>query len=379
MGEPRFAFTDDYNRFDYGPSHPLRVHRLQLWLDTCLALGVIEAEDPALIETRPATREELEVWQEPYYLDVLEKADSGLWFTGGLGYGLGSGDNPVFKGVYEWSALLTGASIQCMDEVASGRAAIAFNPAGGMHHAGPSKASGFCYLNDAAVIIKMLADRGARVAYVDIDAHHGDGVQWAFYRTDRVLTVSIHQSGQTLFPGTGSERERGDGEGQNFALNLPLWPEADDELFRRVFDEVALPVVEAFDPDYLVTQLGVDALYSDPLANLNLTTHGFMHAVAAFKNLGKPWIALGGGGYNVINVARCWTLAWAEMLGQEVEDRLPEEVIAHLPGRPPRSLTLHHPDHDLHGGRWETARDAAEEVIEFHLEKTFPRFGLSRS
>jgi acetoin utilization protein AcuC len=376
MSQPRFAFTDDYNRFDYGPSHPLRVHRLQLWLDNCLALGVIDPEDPARIETRSATREELGQWHESYYLDVLEKANSGLWSTGGLGYGLGSGDNPVFKGVYDWSALLSGASIQCLDEVTSGRARIAFNPAGGMHHAGPSKASGFCYLNDAALILKMLVNQGVRAAYVDIDAHHGDGVQWAFYRTDRVLTVSIHQSGQTLFPGTGSERERGDGPGKGFAVNLPLLPDADDELFRRVLDEVALPVVRAFDPDFLVTQLGVDMMYSDPLANLNLTTHGFMHAVRAFKALGKPWIALGGGGYNVINVARCWTLAWAEMREREVENRLPEEVIAHLPGRPPRSLTLHHPDQDLHGGRWEAARESADEIIDFHRRETFPLFGL---
>ncbi len=379
MSGPRFAFTADYNRFDYGPSHPLRVHRLQLWLDTCLALGVIGPEDPARIETRSATREELAQWHESFYLDVLEKANSGLWTAGGLGYGLGSGDNPVFKGVYDWSALLSGASIQCKDEVASGRSPIAFNPAGGMHHAGPSKASGFCYLNDAALILKMLVQNGARAAYVDLDAHHGDGVQWAFFRTDRVLTVSVHQSGQTLFPGTGSEQERGDGPGKGFAVNLPLLPDADDELFRRMMDEVALPVVRAFDPDFLVTQLGVDTMYSDPLANLNLTTHGFMHAVRAFKELGKPWIALGGGGYNVINVARCWTLAWAEMCGREVEDRLPEEVIAHLPGRPPRSLTLHHPDQDLHGGRWEAAREAADEVIAFHHRKTFPLFGLSRT
>ncbi|MBU0515949.1 MAG: acetoin utilization protein AcuC [Proteobacteria bacterium] len=377
MGGPRFVFSDDYHRFDYGPSHPLRVHRLGLWLDMARALGLIVDHDPACVEARSATREELARWHDPYYLDVLEKANSGLWSTGGLGYGLGTGDNPVFKGVFEWSALLCGASVQCLELVGSGQTQIAFNPAGGMHHGGPSKASGFCYLNDAALIIQMLLDQGRRVAYVDIDAHHGDGVQWAFYRTDRALTVSVHQSGRTLFPGTGSEKERGDGPGRGYCLNLPLLPDADDEIFRMVVDRVVLPVVDAYDPDLLVTQLGVDMMYSDPLANLNLTSHGFMHAVKGFKGLGRPWIALGGGGYNVINVARCWTLAWAAMADRDVEDRLPEEVIAHLPGRPPRSLTLHHADSDLHGGRWETARAAAVEVIDFHRQESFGLFGLS--
>ena len=196
-----------------------------------------------------------------------------------------------------------------------------------MHHALANRASGFCYINDIAVGIKDLLARNLRVAYVDVDAHHGDGVEAAFKDTDQVLTVSIHQHGRTLFPGTGFVYETGSGRGQGYSVNLPLLPGTDDELFLKVFGELVPDLLSAFKPDILVTQLGVDTFRSDPLTNLCLTTNGFVEIVKIFKEMGLPWLALGGGGYHIVNVARAWTLAWALMNDIEPPDELPETFL----------------------------------------------------
>jgi acetoin utilization protein AcuC len=247
-----------------------------------------------------------------------------------MAYGLGPGDNPVFEGLWEWSLLTTGASLQAARLVSDGEVEIAFNMAGGLHHAMSRRASGFCYVNDIVVAVHELLARGLRVAYVDVDAHHGDGVQEAFYDTDQVLTVSIHQHGRTLFPGTGFVYDCGKGRGQGFAANLPLFPGTDDELFLQALREVVPDLVTGFQPDVLVTQLGVDTFRSDPLTGLCLTTTGFTEAVRMFKDLGLPWMALGGGGYHVVNVARAWTLAWAIMNDVELPGELPAEFVAQI-------------------------------------------------
>jgi acetoin utilization protein AcuC len=172
-----------------------------------------------------------------------------------------------------------------------------------------------------------LLNRGKRVAYIDIDAHHGDGVQKAFYETNQVLTISLHESGHTLFPGTGFEYEIGEGEGEGYSVNLPFPPHTEDEVYVRVFDEVVPELVHAFKPDVVVTQLGVDTFYDDPLTNLHLSIFGFERILKKIKNLAPRWIALGGGGYNISNVARAWTLAWAVMNGIELNEKLPESFL----------------------------------------------------
>jgi len=172
----------------------------------------------------------------------------------------------------------------------------------------------------------MLA-KGKRVVYLDIDAHHGDGVQEAFYDTDRVLTISIHQSGVYFFPGTGFENEIGVGKGKGYSVNVPLLEHTDDALFMKAFDEVAFPLIAAFDPDLLVTQLGADTFRTDPLTLLEITTHSYTYILKKLKALELPWVAVGGGGYNMVNVARAWTLAWAIMNGVELPTRLPAPFV----------------------------------------------------
>lgn len=322
-----FLYSDRFGSFYYGSEHPMKPVRLRLTRELMAALGLDGLPGTRMVEARSATEAELLLFHTPEYLRVLKEANTGIIPVGGTQHGLGFADNPVFNGVYEWSALCAGASLQAAELVASGKAEVAFNISGGLHHAMPSRASGFCYINDAAVAIRYLAGLGKRVAYIDIDAHHGDGVEFAFYDTDRVLTISIHESGQWLFPGTGSVTDTGVGAGKGFAVNVPLPPSTGDELFLRAFDETVLPFVEAFAPDIIVTQLGVDSFETDPITHLGLTTNGFEKAVRRFREMRIPWVALGGGGYDLGNVARAWTLAWAVMNDAEVPNVMPTDFL----------------------------------------------------
>ena len=322
-----FVYSDRLASFDYGESHPMKPERLRLTRELIEALGLSKLPSSKFVEARSATTEELLLFHTPDYLKILKEADSGLIPADGAQHGLGYSDNPVFKGVFEWSVLCAGASLQAAELVASGKAEIAFNISGGLHHAMPERASGFCYINDAAVAIKYLAGLGKRVAYVDIDAHHGDGVEAAFYSTDSVLTVSVHESGEWLFPGTGAAADIGVGAGRGFSVNVPLPPSAGDDLFLKAMDEVVVPVVKDFAPDILVTQLGVDTFETDPITHLRLTTNGFEKAVSRFREMNLPWVALGGGGYDIGNVARAWTLAWAIMNDVTAPDIIPEDFM----------------------------------------------------
>lgn len=328
--EPRTAFiySPRYLEFDYGPEHPLRNQRLALTYDLIHACELLPLPSARCVEPEPATDDELLLFLQPDYLKVLKLADVGQTPAVALQYGLGTPDNPILPGIYRWSALVAGASLLAMRLVESGEVSRAFNISGGLHHAGPGRASGFCYINDAALIIADLCRRGHRVAYVDIDVHHGDGVQWAFYDTDQVLTLSIHESGSTLFPGTGFVNELGEGKGEGYSVNVPLPPAADDEIFLWGFHEVIPPLVEAFRPDILVTQLGIDSHKTDPLSHVGISLGAFVRVVRRLKELCGRWVALGGGGYDLRNVPRAWTAAWAVMNDRELPVSLPLSFLA---------------------------------------------------
>ncbi len=298
--------------------------RLRLTHELLKAYGIFEGKDVEFLEALPCTRDEAESVHSPEYLDALKCIDDGNLPISPGRYGLGYGDNPAFKGVYAGSMLSTGGSVQAARLVSDGKADAAFNIAGGLHHAMPDRASGFCYINDPAVAIRYLVNKGLKVAYVDIDAHHGDGVQAVFYDTDQVLTISIHESGRYLFPGTGFPSDMGEGRGLGYSVNLPLIPGTGDQVFTWGFSELVPPLLDAFKPDILVTQLGCDTFETDPLTHLRLTTHGFTNALKGFKQLKLPWVALGGGGYEVTNVARAWSLAFAIMAGIDLPDKLPD-------------------------------------------------------
>lgn len=372
------VFSDRLNRHSYGPNHPLKVERLRITMDLIEAYGLFDHPEMPWVEAREADEKDVRLVHTPEYLEVLRQANTGQAPAKSWQYGLGSGDNPVFPGLYDWSLLVTGATLECIRQVRFENCRIAFNIAGGLHHAQPARSSGFCYLNDPAIGIARMIQDGLRVVYLDLDVHHGDGVEAVFYNTDQVLTISIHQHGHSLFPGTGFPEEMGQGPGRGFAVNIPLAPGTDDDLYLRVFKETVPPLVHAYNPDVLVTQLGVDTFTTDPLASLNLTIGGFCKLIREIKSWGLHWVALGGGGYNIMNVARAWTSAWAIMKGVQLSDDLPDDFVTkhrHLLGK---NLKLSEQAPLISSVNRETARRAgqlADSVVAWIQENIFPLVG----
>ncbi|HWU40288.1 MAG TPA: acetoin utilization protein AcuC [Candidatus Acidoferrum sp.] len=371
-----FIYSDRYPQFDYGPGHPLQNARLALTYELCQSYGLLSLPCTRLIQARDATEEEVAAFHRPDYVEVFRAADRGQAPGHMWEYGLGTSDNPMFPGAYAWSALTTGASLQAMELVDSGQVECAFNISGGLHHAAAARAAGFCYFNDAAVIIKHLVRRGRRIAYVDIDAHHGDGVQFGFYDTEQVLTISIHESGDSLFPGTGFVEEIGRGRGIGYAVNVPLLAGSNDEIFLWALDQVVPPLLTAFNADVVVTQLGADSHLTDPLTNLALTTTGFAEAVRHLQPFCRKWIALGGGGYNLENVPRSWTLAWSIMNRCDIPNDLPEPFLSTFHRLGFRSSRLRDDAYVPEASSQEQAWRYVREQV-YRLQKlVFPHHGL---
>lgn len=321
-------YSEEWTYYDYGEGHPLRMERLGLTWRLMEAYGLTRLPEVKVVAPERANEDLIRKVHTPEYIEVLKSASSGWPVSDGYRWGLGPGDNPVFPGMWEAACLAVGGSVLAARLVEGGEADRAFHFAGGLHHALPDRASGFCYLNDVVAAIHDLVERGHRVSYIDIDAHHGDGVQAAFYSSNRVLTISTHERGDRLFPGTGFVSELGEGAGVGYSVNLPLQPWTDDEVFLWAFEEIVPPLVRAFQPDFVVAQLGIDSHLTDPLTHLSLTVNGFAQAVRRILEVAPRLIALGGGGYNLGNVARGWTAAWAIMNGLELPAELPESVSA---------------------------------------------------
>jgi acetoin utilization protein AcuC len=328
-------------KFSYGADHPFQIERIDDLLRVCHALELLpRGESPAVFP--PASREEVERFHSPSYLDALAMAME-LPPRELLPWGLGTSDNPVFWGLWDACLLTVGGSLAAarwvIEGLRSGEARRAFHPAGGLHHAHRQRASGFCYVNDVVLAIQELLAADLRVLYVDVDAHHGDGVQEAFYATDRVLTVSIHQDGRTLFPGTGFVHETGSGEGTGFSVNVPLWPGSGDPIYDLLIEEILEPARAGFRPDAIVTEIGVDSLAGDPLAQLEWSLRGLDRFLGWVVGTATPWIAVGGGGYKRWNVVRGWCLTWARMLGETIPANRPsEDGRGSLPGSWPISF-----------------------------------------
>ncbi len=315
--------SPDFWSTSHGESHPLRPVRLQMTWELLQAYAAFDHPGSQAIEPGQASDDELALWHTPEYIDAVKRVTTNDKTIIPWKYRLGSGDNPIFPRMYEVEALKAGASLLGAKMLIRGEADVAFNFGGGLHHAMAGYASGFCVFNDAAIAIRWLAAQGRRVVYVDIDAHHGDGVQAAFDDSEQVMTISLHESGEFLFPGSGFVDELGKGKGRGYSINVPLMPYTGDDVYLHVFERVVLPSIDRFKPDILVTQLGTDSHFQDPLAHLNLTTHGYARMIRAFRNLDLPWLALGGGGYNVNTAARIWANAYGTMSDQLLPDEIP--------------------------------------------------------
>ena len=315
-------------RSPFGAAHPFRAERGALTrslLEACGALAQDEVASVSRLDERL-----LHSVHDGAYLEALVRAGRGERVGDLRRFGLGTGDCPVVEGMHRVALRAADATVTAAELVADGTARRAVHLTGGLHHAHRARASGFCLVNDLALAIEHLTQRhGLRVAYVDVDAHHGDGVQAAFYDRSDVLTVSVHQSGRTLFPGTGGEEEIGSGAGRGFAVNLPLDPFIDDDGYLAAFDELVPAAVAAFRPDVLVLQAGADAHWRDPLAQLALTGDGLDAVFARVIALAERWcegrmVVSGGGGYDAWRtVPRAWARLWARLAERELPEELP--------------------------------------------------------
>jgi acetoin utilization protein AcuC len=374
--------------YDFGPGHPLAPIRVELTMALAREFGVLDAPGVRVVGVTPATDGQLQLVHDPAYIAVVRAAME--TDPAGLGrYGLGTPDNPVMPGMHEASALIAGASLRAAEAVWEGETGHAANMAGGLHHAMRARASGFCVYNDAAMAIARLLELGAeRVAYVDVDVHHGDGVQAAFYDDPRVLTISLHESPVSLFPGTGRPNETGGKGAEGMSVNVALPAYTGDEGWLRAFDSVVPPLVEAFAPEILVTQLGCDAHALDPLAHLELSVDaqraaiGALHALAHQHTHGK-WLLLGGGGYALVDVVpRTWCCALAEAAHAPVPAETPtppawrDFVLARTGQRAPESMTDGRPARFRRWADGYDPDDAVDRAIMATRHAVFPEHGL---
>jgi acetoin utilization protein AcuC len=385
-GRVALVWDERVAAYDLGQGHPLAPIRVALTMELIRATGLVGG---SVEEVLPGPFDEAELLRlhREDFVDTVRRLSRDATARGEVEYGLGPGDTPAFLGMHEASMLVCAGSKEAARQVWEGDADHAFNPAGGLHHAMPDRAAGFCIYNDPAIAIDWLLENGAeRVCYVDVDVHHGDGVEVLFANDPRVLTISLHESGRYLFPGTGHADDIGGPSARGSALNLPLHPGTTGGLWLEAFDAAVDPVIRAFDPDVLVTQLGCDTHATDPLAHLALTVddmaaiyrrlHRLAHEVADGR-----WVAFGGGGYQLVSVVpRAWTLAFTEMVGRSAPLDTPmvwQELVVDRTGViPPRSFSDDpvRVSEAMEG----QSRRAAEEAVEAVRRAVWPHHGVTR-
>ena len=320
-----FIYSDSLSKHTLSETHPMKPVRLRYTYELLKAYGAFDAPNVSLVSPRAASNDELLWYHSPEYIEAVRRLNDGDFSVDQLRFNFGPGDNPAYQGIYDASALSTGATLTAVELLLSDEVDAAFSISGGLHHAMPSYAYGFCVFNDPVIGIKRLLAQGMKVAYVDIDCHHGDGVQHAFYDTDGVMTISLHESGAFLFPGTGHTQEIGAGRGRGYSVNVPLYPYTTDEVYLWAVREVAMPLLRRFRPDALVTQLGIDSHFKDPITHLALSVQGHAAVVEELASLGVgKWLALGGGGYDLQAVARAWALDFAVMSEQRLSANIPQ-------------------------------------------------------
>lgn len=312
--------SPELEQFHYPEHIPFKTQRATLMRRTVYSMGLLAGPEAREVAPRMATREELELYHAPKYLDAIRRAEQGDLPPESFLMGLGTPDCPVFTGMYDYAALACGGTMTGARLILSGEADIAFNPSGGFHHAHRDRAGGFCYLNDVVLGALLLTTAGRRVLFLDLDVHHCDGVQAAFWTRRDVMTVSLHESGKMLFPGTGEVDEIGECNGRGYSVNVPLPVGTYDGAYLKAYHEVVVPLIKAYNPDVLMLELGMDTLAGDPLAHLHLTNNSIADIVASLRTFGMPILAVGGGGYNVEATVRSWALMWSALCGEQDDD-----------------------------------------------------------
>lgn len=319
MSKAFFVHSDTIEQHHYPPDCPFKTERAGQTLRILRSMGYHTGE---LAAPRAADDEELTAFHTQHYIEILARAVAGDLDAEGLFMGLGTPETPVFKDLVSYSRLAVGGSLVAADLILSGAATVVFNPSGGFHHALPEMAGGFCYLNDVVLALKRLSNAGRRVLCLDIDAHHGNGQQFAFYDSPAVFTISTHESGKTLYPWGGWVDEIGDGDGRGYNVNVPLPAGTDDEIYGLVFKEIVPPLIKAYAPDVIMLEIGMDILATDPLTHLGMTNNAVADAIPLLTQFQVPLLVTGGGGYQPDDTARGWALAWTALCGIDIETDL---------------------------------------------------------
>ncbi|MBM7701187.1 acetoin utilization protein AcuC [Metabacillus iocasae] len=348
-----FVYSKEFLNYKFSNNHPFNQLRVKLTYDLLTSLGALRPED--IVPPRLATDSELELVHDSNYVQAVKLASEGkLPAEKASDYGLGTEDTPIFPNMHEASSYLVGGTLTAVDHVMTGKANHALSLGGGLHHGFRGKASGFCIYNDSSVAIKYIQQKyGAKVLYVDTDAHHGDGVQWTFYDDPNVCTLSIHETGRYLFPGTGNINERGHSEGYGYSFNVPVDAYTEDDSWLEAYKTSLKEVAAFFKPDVILTQNGADSHYYDPLTHLCGTTRMYReipklaHEIAHQYCNGR-WIAVGGGGYDIWRVVpRAWSFIWLEMIGQQdIKGPLPHSWIDTWSKIAPLPICKEWDDHD---------------------------------
>jgi acetoin utilization protein AcuC len=373
-----FVYSDEMAWYDFGPEHPYKPERASKTYELCIRYGVMNHPWMRILEPKPIAKDLLMRFHEPDYIRLLQDASKGEVRLEMLERGLGSADNPLLSGIYDWSLRAAGGTHEAMRRIMSGEALVAFNPLGGFHHGMPGHAEGFCYLNDIAITIMDALNRlpEQKIAYVDFDAHHGNGVQDAFYTDPRVLVISVHETGRTLYPESGSEKEIGAGAGKGFTVNFPLEPGSDDEIYDFVLDGVVFELLRSFSPDIIIALIGADALLSDPLTHLRLTNNSYRKAIKGIREFCSKILALGGGGYDLYRTARCWTLAWSILNHLEPKDEFAGLVGGMMFGPEKEVGSLYDHPYRSKGEIKEKALKEAQRVTAYIQKEIFPIHGI---
>jgi acetoin utilization protein AcuC len=367
-----FISTPGAANVRYAPDHPFDPERGLRVYELCDRYGLLDPPGVTVALPRPVTDEELMLAHSAEYLDALRMADAGRFFEGADRWGLGTPDCPIFAGLFQFARMAAGATMAALDAVTGGQAECAFNPTGGFHHAYRERAEGFCYVNDVVVLLEKLRAAGARPLFLDLDAHQPNGVVDHFWEDPTVLVLSFHETPRTLYPFKGYVDEFGAGPGQGRTINIPMEPGADDQVFSSLFDRLVPAVLSRFKPDFVVLEMGMDALRTDPLSHLGLSTNALVEAVRYMTSLGLPIVALGGGGYDVRNTVRGWTRVWAALIGREPHDAFAGAVGGMMFGPETEAGTLIEPPSVMGGERKANAEREAERVAAFVEREILP-------
>jgi acetoin utilization protein AcuC len=372
-----FLYSEFFSHYDFGALHPFKTTRAQIVYELCRRYNLLESPWIEVIKPEPLPFDQLTLFHDSEYLVLLQAASSKAFAFEMLGCGLGTDENPIIEGLYTLLSLSAGATYRGAELLAQDEFTLAFNVFGGFHHAGRAHAEGFCYINDVGIALSYLIEKGLKVACIDLDAHHGNGVQDAFYGDNRVLKISLHESGKTLYPWSGFETEIGEGGGKGYNINIPLPQGTDDETYLYAFFEIVPPVMKAFSPDITIGVFGADTHKADPLTHLNMSNYSLCRAVKTIGELSPKVLALGAGGYNVYNSARTWSLLWATLNNIQPEDAYLGAVGGMMYGPEAESGSLEQDPLLLTSGAIkETTQKEVERVVNFIKGSVFSLWGI---